>query len=119
MLRTFCVLLHVLGAQLVDLGCIGLILLLLEEVVLDTAMDELITTGEIAEDIAAQTGGDSEQIEELIAFVKANVAARELETEEDVLAVIAEGEQKFGVTLSESHKSCYSHCVYCCAGRSC
>ncbi len=75
-----------------------------EEGTLDTAMDELITTGEIAEEIAAQTGGDSEQIEELIAFVKANVAARELETEEDVLAVIAEGEQKFGVTLSESQK---------------
>ena len=75
-----------------------------EETALDTAMDELITTGEIAEEIAAQTGGDSEQIEELIAFVKANVAARELETEEDVLAVIAEGEQKFGVTLSENQK---------------
>ena len=75
-----------------------------EEVSLDTAMDELITTGEIAEEIAAQTGGDSGQIEELIAFVKANVAARELETEEDVLATIAEGEQKFGVTLSQEQK---------------
>lgn len=75
-----------------------------EEETLDTAMDELITTGEIADEIAAQTGGDSEQIEELIAFVKANVAARELDTEEDVLAVIDEGEQKFGVALSESQK---------------
>lgn len=75
-----------------------------EEVTLDTAMDELITTGEIAEDIATQTGGDSEQIEELIAFVKANVAAGELKTEEDVLAVIAEGEQKFGVTLTQEQK---------------
>ncbi len=75
-----------------------------QEVTLDTAMDELITTGEIAEDIAAQTGGDSEQIEELIAFVKANVAARELDTEEDVLATIAEGEEKFGVTLTQEQK---------------
>ena len=75
-----------------------------EEVTLDTAMDELITTGEIAEDIATQTGGDSEQIEELIAFVKANVAAGELKTEEDVLAVIAEGEQKFEVTLTQEQK---------------
>ncbi len=75
-----------------------------EEVSLDTAMDELITTGEIAEEIAAQTGGDSEQIEELIAFVKANVTARELETEEDILATIAEGEQQFNVTLSQEQK---------------
>ncbi|MBO5241408.1 MAG: DUF1002 domain-containing protein [Lachnospiraceae bacterium] len=75
-----------------------------EEVTLDTAMDELITTGEIAEDIATQTGGDSEQIEELIAFVKANVAAGELKTEEDVLAVIAEGEKKFEVTLTQEQK---------------
>ncbi|MBE5881407.1 MAG: DUF1002 domain-containing protein [Lachnospiraceae bacterium] len=68
---------------------------------LDTAMDELITTGEIAEEIAAQTGGDSQQIEELIAFVKAKVAAGELESEEDIRAAISEGEAKFGVTLAE------------------
>ena len=75
-----------------------------EEVTLDTAMDELITTGEIAEEIAEKTGGDSEQIEELIAFVKARVAASELETEEDILSVISEGEQEFGVTLSQDQK---------------
>ena len=75
-----------------------------EEVTLDTAMDELITTGEIAEEIAEKTGGDSEQIEELIAFVKARVAASELETEEDILSVITEGEQEFGVTLSQEQK---------------
>lgn len=75
-----------------------------EEESLTTAMDELITTGEIAEEIAAQTGGDSEQIEELIAFVKARVAASELETEEDILSVIEEGEQEFGVTLSQEQK---------------
>lgn len=72
-----------------------------EEVSLDTAMDELITTGEIAEEIAAQTGGDSEQIEELIAFVKAKVAAGELESETDIRDAIAEGEEKFGVSLAE------------------
>lgn len=75
-----------------------------EETTLDTAMDELITTGEIAEEVAAQTGADSEQIEELIAFVKARVAASELETEEDILSVITEGEQEFGVTLSQEQK---------------
>lgn len=71
------------------------------EATLDTAMDELITTGEIADEVAALTGGDSEQIEELIAFVKAKVAAGGLDTEEDIRAVIAEGEEKFGVKLPE------------------
>lgn len=70
---------------------------------LDTAMDELITTGEIADAIAEQTGGDSQEIEELIAFVKAKVAAGELESEEDILNAIKEGEEKFGVTLTEEN----------------
>ncbi|MBQ8527348.1 MAG: DUF1002 domain-containing protein [Lachnospiraceae bacterium] len=70
----------------------------------DTAMNELITTGEIADEIAAKTGADSQQIEELIAFVKARVAASELETEEDILSVITEGEQEFGVTLTREQK---------------
>ncbi len=71
------------------------------ETTLDTAMDELITTGEIADEVAQMTGGDSEQIEELIAFVKAKVAAGGLDTEEDIRAVITEGEEKFGVKLPE------------------
>nr|MBQ8253794.1 DUF1002 domain-containing protein [Lachnospiraceae bacterium]MBQ8253820.1 DUF1002 domain-containing protein [Lachnospiraceae bacterium] len=71
------------------------------EETLDTAMDELITTGEIADEVAKLTGGDSAQIEELIAFVKAKVAAGGLDTEEDIRAVIAEGEEKFGVKLPE------------------
>ena len=66
--------------------------------VLDTAMDELITTGEIAE------GENAEVIEELIAFVKAKLAAGELESEEDIKDVIEEGEEKFQVTLSEEEK---------------
>lgn len=66
--------------------------------VLDTAMDELITTGTIAE------GENGEVIEELIAFVKAKLAAGELESEEDIQEVIEEGEEKFQVTLSEDEK---------------
>lgn len=67
------------------------------ETTLDTAMDELITTGEIAE----LTGGDTAEIEELIAFVKAKVAAGNLESEEDIRAVIEEAQQQFGISLSE------------------
>lgn len=62
---------------------------------LDVAMNELITTGEIAVQDA-----DSEEIEELIAFVKAKVAAGELNSDADIQDAIKEGEDKFGVTLS-------------------
>lgn len=63
---------------------------------LDTAMNELITTGEIA-----MQDADSQDIEELIAFVKAKVAAGGLDSDDQVRSAIEEGEDKFGVTLTE------------------
>lgn len=63
---------------------------------LDTAMNELITTGEIA-----MQDADSQDIEELIAFVKAKVAAGGLDSDEQIREAITEGEDKFGVTLTE------------------
>lgn len=63
---------------------------------LDAAMNELIATGEIAEKSAS-----SEEVEELIAYIKAKLAAGELETEEDIRNAIVEAEAKFGVSLSE------------------
>jgi len=66
--------------------------------VLDTAMDEMITTGEIA------AGENSEEIEELIAFIKAKLAAGELATDEDIQEAIAEGEEKFDVSLTKEDK---------------
>ena len=63
---------------------------------LDTAMNELITTGEIAMEDA-----DSQDIEELIAFVKAKVAAGGLDSDDQIRSAIEEGEDKFGVTLTE------------------
>ncbi len=77
------------------------------EQTLDTAMNELITTGEIAEQIAeidasgALSPEDAEKVEQLIAYVKAKVAAGDLDTEEDIKEAIAEGEEKFGVKLSD------------------
>ena len=65
---------------------------------LSSALDELITTGQLAD--AAQNVSNDE-IEELIAYIKEKVANGELETDADVRAAIEEGEQKFGVTLSE------------------
>ncbi len=69
---------------------------------LDTALDEMITTGELSK---ALNDADSEEVEALIAFVKAKLAAGELESEEDIRAAIAEGENKFGVKLDESEIS--------------
>ena len=63
---------------------------------LDTAMNELITTGEIA-----MQDADSQDIEELIAFVKARVAAGGLDSDDQIRSAIEEGEDKFGVTLTE------------------
>lgn len=63
---------------------------------LDTAMNELITTGDIA-----MQDADSQDIEELIAFVKAKVAAGGLDSDDQIRSAIEEGEDKFGVTLTE------------------
>ena len=63
---------------------------------LDTAMNEPITTGEIA-----MQDADSQDIEELIAFVKAKVAAGGLDSDDQIRSAIEEGEDKFGVTLTE------------------
>ena len=63
---------------------------------LDTAMNELITTGEIA-----MQDADSQDIEELIAFVKAKVAAGGLDSDDQIRSAIKEGEDKLGVTLTE------------------
>lgn len=63
---------------------------------LDTAMNELITTGEIA-----MQDADSQDIEELIAFVKAKAAAGGLDSDDQIRSAIEEGEDKFGVTLTE------------------
>lgn len=63
---------------------------------LDTAMNELITTGEIA-----MQDADSQDIEELIAFVKAKVAAGGLDSDDQIRSAIKEGEDEFGVTLTE------------------
>ena len=63
---------------------------------LDTAMNELITTGEIA-----MQDADSQDIEELIAFVKAKVAAGGPDSDDQIRSAVEEGEDKFGVTLTE------------------
>ena len=66
------------------------------ESTIDTAMNELVTTGEIAGDSLY-----SDEIEELVAYIKGKIAAGELETDEDIKNAIIEAQDKYGVTLSE------------------
>ena len=68
------------------------------EKTLDTALNELVATGEIA---TVTKSVDDAKVEELIAYLKAKLAAGELETEEDIRNAVIEGEEKFGVDLSE------------------
>ncbi len=72
--------------------------------VLDTALDELITTGELAQSIQGDIGSD--EAEALIAWLKGKIAGGELDigNEDSVRAAIAEGEANFGISLSEEDK---------------
>lgn len=65
---------------------------------LSNALDELITTGELA-NAAQNVSGDD--IEKLIAYIKEKVANGELETDEDIRAAVEEGEERFGVSLTK------------------
>lgn len=62
---------------------------------MDTAVNELVITSQMAESL------DSEQIEELIAYVKAKVVEEGLDDEESIRAVIEEGAAQLGLTLTE------------------
>lgn len=63
---------------------------------LDTALNELVTTGEISDAV-----GDNAEVEELISYVKAQIAANDLDTEEEIEAAIRQGMKEFNVELSE------------------
>ncbi len=65
---------------------------------LSSALDELITTGELAK---AAENVSSDDIEKLIAYIKEKVANGELETDEDIRAAVEEGEERFGVSLTK------------------
>ncbi|MBO5088855.1 MAG: DUF1002 domain-containing protein [Lachnospiraceae bacterium] len=62
---------------------------------MDTAVNELVVTSQMAE------SEDSDKIEELIAYVKAEVVESGLDDEESIRKVIDEGSKQLGITLSE------------------
>ncbi len=77
------------------------------DTVLDTSLDELITTGELAQSLQSANGEVSTQeAEALIAWLKGKIANGELDisNEESVKNTIAEGEKTFGVSLTEEEK---------------
>ena len=70
---------------------------------IDTALSELITTGEISEQLE---GVSNEDVEALIAWLKSMIATGKLDTsdEKSITSVLKEGEDKFGVKLSSDEE---------------
>ncbi len=63
---------------------------------IDTALDELILTGSLAESL-----GESQQAEELIAYLKQQILELELDSEAEVHRAVVEAGKDFGITLEE------------------
>lgn len=65
---------------------------------MDTAVNELVVTSQMAEDI------NSEDIEQLIAFVKAKVVEGGLDDDEAISEAIDEGAEQLNITITEEEK---------------
>ncbi|MEY8516263.1 DUF1002 domain-containing protein [Lachnospiraceae bacterium 29-84] len=63
---------------------------------MDTALNELVLTGDIAE-----TMGDTEKAEELVAYLKQEIIERGLESEDEIRAAIGEACGHFNISLEE------------------
>lgn len=66
------------------------------EKALDTALNELVATGELSTSV-----GDNSEAEELISYIKAQIAANDLDTPEQIEAVIRKGMKDKNIELSE------------------
>lgn len=65
---------------------------------MDTAVNELVVTSQMAEDI------DSEDIEQLIAYVKAKVVEEGLDDEDKISEAIDEGAKQLNITITDEEK---------------
>ncbi len=70
--------------------------------VIRTALEEMLITATASETIK---GAEQEAVEGMIAYVKGQVAENGLDTEEELLEAIRQGEQYFGITLGEENES--------------
>lgn len=71
-----------------------------DESVVDAAMDELVTTGELEQSI----DGEPEEIESMIADLKSQIASGDLDTPEKIQAAIEEAAKEHNITLSDADK---------------
>ncbi len=75
-----------------------------DEKALDTSLDELVTTGELE---SALSSADSEDVEAMIAFVKAEIAQSKLDSKEDIEKAVRKAiddynaEKGTGISLTE------------------
>ena len=65
---------------------------------MDAAVNELVITSEIAENV------NSEDIEQLMAFVKAKVVEEGLDNDEAISQAIDEGASQLGISITEEEK---------------
>lgn len=72
----------------------------LDEDVVDAAMDELVTTGDLEQSI----DGDSEDVEAMIADLKGKIANGELNSTEDIENAIDELADKYEINISDEDK---------------
>ena len=72
----------------------------IQDSVLRTSLEEMLITGTASETVK---GAEQEAVEGLIAYVKGQVAENGLDTEEEILEAIRQGEKQFGVTLGEEN----------------
>lgn len=72
----------------------------LDEGIVDAAMDELVTTGELEESI----DGEAEDIEAMIAELKGRIARGELDTPEQIREAIEEVAKNYDIKISEEDK---------------
>ena len=72
----------------------------LDESVVDAAMDELVTTGELEQSI----DGEPEEIESMIADLKSKITSGDLDTPEKIQAAIEEAAKEHNITLSDADK---------------
>ena len=68
--------------------------------VVDAAMDELVTTGELNESIE----GDSQDIEAMIAELKEKIGDKEIVTDEQILEAIKSAAEKYQLKLTDADK---------------
>lgn len=67
---------------------------------LDTSLNEIVTTGQLEE---ALNGASKQDVEEMIAFIKAEIAGKQLNTREEIEAAVRQAIKDYGgnITLSE------------------